>query len=198
MTLRTERIRTLDEVRAFLEGGERVGFTRNDRGSAYVFVRRSLEKLRHHRLRKPDKGLVKAYLAKVTGLSRAQLTRLIARHRRTGHIRDRRRKPRPTPSSAVTRPGTPPSRPRSTTPATGSRDPPPRRSSVDRAASRSATASGSSPPPTTSSSPSTAPKTSSGPASPSRTSTASPPEASCGYPLRGWRRGRPSRTSPRR
>ena len=31
-----------------------------------------------------------AYLAKMTGLSRAQLTRLMAQHRSTGRIRDRR------------------------------------------------------------------------------------------------------------
>ena len=33
---------------------------------------------------------MKRYLAKVTGLSRAQLTRLIGQHRRTGRIEDRR------------------------------------------------------------------------------------------------------------
>ena len=33
---------------------------------------------------------MKAYLAKMTGLSRTQLTRLMARHRHTGRIRDRR------------------------------------------------------------------------------------------------------------
>ncbi|WP_419942443.1 integrase [Candidatus Palauibacter sp.] len=104
VTLRTERIRTLDEVRAFLEGSEPVDFTLNDRDSAYVFVRRSLERLRYHGLGRPDKGLVKAYLAKVTGLSRAQLTRLIAQHKRTGHIRDRRRKP---PANAFQRRYTP-------------------------------------------------------------------------------------------
>ena len=37
-----------------------------------------------------DKGLVRRYLAKVTGLSRAQLTRLIGQHRETGRIEDRR------------------------------------------------------------------------------------------------------------
>ncbi|WP_419938132.1 hypothetical protein [Candidatus Palauibacter sp.] len=70
----------------------------------YLFVRRSLERLRYHRLGKPDKGLVKVYLAKVTGLSRAQLTRLIAQHRRTGHIRDRGGKP---PANAFQRRYTP-------------------------------------------------------------------------------------------
>ena len=92
-TLRTKQIRTLDEVRAFLEGSEPVDFTLRDRDSVYLLVRRSLEMHRYHRLGKRDKGLFKAYLAKVAGLSRAQLSRLIAQHKRTGHIRDRRRKP---------------------------------------------------------------------------------------------------------
>ena len=56
----------------------------------YTLVRRTLVQLDHHRLGKPDKGLVKRYLVKVTGLSRAQLTRLIGQHRRTGRIEDRR------------------------------------------------------------------------------------------------------------
>ena len=105
MTLRTERIRTLDEVRAFLDGSEPVDFTLGDRDSAYVLVRRTLESFGyHHRLGRSDKGLVRAYLAKVTGLSRAQLTRLIAQHRRTGDIRDRRGKP---PANAFQRRYTP-------------------------------------------------------------------------------------------
>ena len=104
MTLRTKRIRTPEQVRAFLGGSEPVDFDLDDRDSAYLFVRRSLERLRYHRLGKPDKGLVRAYLAKVTGLSRAQLTRLIARHRRTGDIRDRRKKP---PANAFRRRYTP-------------------------------------------------------------------------------------------
>ena len=104
MTLRTERIRTLEQVRAFLGGSEPVDFDLDDRDSAYLFVKRSLERFRYHRLGKPDKGLVRAYLAKVTGLSRAQLTRLIAQHRRTGDVRDRRGKP---PANAFRRRYTP-------------------------------------------------------------------------------------------
>ena len=58
----------------------------------YVLVRRTLVQLEyHHRLSKPDKGLVKRYLEKVTGLSRSQLTRLIGLLR-TGKIKDRRGK----------------------------------------------------------------------------------------------------------
>ena len=90
VTLQTERVRTLEQVRAFVEGSEAVDFTGADRESVYEFVRRTLVRLGYERLGKSDKGLVKCYLAKVTGLSRAQLTRLIGRHRETGRIEDRR------------------------------------------------------------------------------------------------------------
>ena len=90
VTLQTQRVRSLEQVRAFLEGSEAVDFVEGDRAGVYGLVRRTLVQLEYHRLGKPDKGLVRRYLGKVTGLSRAQLTRLIAQHRRTGRVEDRR------------------------------------------------------------------------------------------------------------
>ena len=92
VTLQTQRVRTLEQVRVFIEGSEAVDFVGGDREGVYVLVRRTLVQLEyHHRLSKPDKGLVKRYLEKVTGLSRSQLTRLIGQHLRTGKIKDRAR-----------------------------------------------------------------------------------------------------------
>ena len=90
VTPQTQRVQTLEQVRAFVEGSEAVDFTGGDRAGVYALVRRTLVRLGYHRLGKADKGLVKRYLAKVSGLSRAQLTRLIGQHRRTGRIEDRR------------------------------------------------------------------------------------------------------------
>ncbi len=90
VTLHTERVRTLEEVRAFVEGSEAVDFAVSDREGIYRLIRRTLVRLDYPCLGKADKGLVKRYLGKVTGLSRAQLTRLIAQHRVTGRIEDRR------------------------------------------------------------------------------------------------------------
>ena len=59
VTLRTERIRTLDQLRAFLEGNEAADFQPTRRDSAYALVRRILVRFEYHGLRKPDKGLVK-------------------------------------------------------------------------------------------------------------------------------------------
>ena len=45
VTLRTKRIRTLDQVRAFVEGSEAMDFTGADRESVCEFVRRALVRL---------------------------------------------------------------------------------------------------------------------------------------------------------
>ena len=106
MTLRTERIRSLDDVRAFLEGNEAADITLHDRQQAYAFIERTLVRFRYHfGLPRAGKGLVRRFLAKVTGYSPAQLSRLIARQRRTGGIRDRRSKPPARPFRTVYTPG---------------------------------------------------------------------------------------------
>ena len=90
VTLQTQRVQTLEQLRRVAEGNEPVDFALADRASAYEFIRRTLVQFDYAALGKADKGAVKAYLAKMTGLSRAQLTRLMAQHRSTGRIRDRR------------------------------------------------------------------------------------------------------------
>ena len=87
VTLRTERIRALDQLRAFLEGNEPADFEFTDRTSAYALVRRTLVRLEYHGLGRAGKTRVKRFLEKVTGFSKAQVTRLIRQHRRSGHIR---------------------------------------------------------------------------------------------------------------
>ncbi len=104
MTLRTERICTLDQVRVFLDGNQPADFELTDRTTAYAFVRRTLVRFEYHGLGKPDKGLLRRFLEKVTGFSRAQMNRLIAQHRQTGNIRDHRCKP---PANAFPRRYTP-------------------------------------------------------------------------------------------
>ena len=90
VTLCTERIRTLDDIRAFLGGNEAADITPHDREAAYAFIERALVRFRYHLgLSRAGKGRVREFLAKVTGYSDSQLSRLIAQQRRTGRIRDR-------------------------------------------------------------------------------------------------------------
>src|ERR1019366_4709695 len=78
---------SLEQVRAFLAGrGEgRVAGLR--RAEVYAWVERTLVRHEYAGLGRADKGLVRRYIARMTGLSRAQVTRLIAGHRKTGQVK---------------------------------------------------------------------------------------------------------------
>jgi hypothetical protein len=91
--LKTQGLQTLEQVRAFLEGAQPLGFDAPTRDVAYDWITDELRRFRYARLGKCDKGLLRRYLEKVTGLSRAQITRLIRQFRHTGRIRDRRGRP---------------------------------------------------------------------------------------------------------
>jgi transposase InsO family protein len=91
--LHSQRLQTLEEIRNFLIGTGPLDFEVPSRDEAYHWIEDSLRQLRYKRLGKADKGLVRDYLIKVSGFSRAQITRLIQQFRDTGKIRDHRSKP---------------------------------------------------------------------------------------------------------
>jgi transposase InsO family protein len=78
---------SLEQIRAFLAGSDPVQFSGERRQEVHVWVEKTLVRLQYAGLDRPGKGLVRRYLARMTGLSRAQVTRLIAGYRRTGHVR---------------------------------------------------------------------------------------------------------------
>ena len=90
MTLQTERLRTMEQLRAFVEGAEAVDYQPKDRAAAYELVRRALVRFDYHRLGRADRGCVRAYIGKVCGFSAAQTTRLIRQQAQTGVVADRR------------------------------------------------------------------------------------------------------------
>ena len=75
MTLQTQGLQTLEQLRTFLEGSQPLGFEVASRKDAYDFINQTLRHFRYARLGKADKGLVRRYLCKVTGCSRAQMIR---------------------------------------------------------------------------------------------------------------------------
>ena len=81
VTLHTDRLRTLQHVREFLEGNQEVDLVVATRAAAYGFIEQTLGRFDYVHQGKAEKGLLRCFLAKVTGLSRAQLTRLLAQHR---------------------------------------------------------------------------------------------------------------------
>jgi hypothetical protein len=78
---------SLEQIRAFLAGSGEVRFAGQRRAEVYGWVETTLVRLQYPSLDKPGKGLVRRYLSRMTGLSRAQVTRLIAQQRRTGRVK---------------------------------------------------------------------------------------------------------------
>lgn len=77
---------SLEQIRAFLAGASPVEFTGEGRAGRYGWVEHRLRQHDYARLGKSDKGLLRGYLAKMTGMSRAQVTRLIAQYRKQGAV----------------------------------------------------------------------------------------------------------------
>ena len=68
---------SLEQIRAFLGGSEEVGFKGRDREEVYGWVKQTLRQQGYQELKRSARGLVRRYVEKMTGLSRAQTTRLI-------------------------------------------------------------------------------------------------------------------------
>ena len=77
---------SLEQIRAFLAGAEPVEFAAQGRKEIYGWVERALVEYEYSKLGRRDKGVVRQYVAKMTGMSRAQLTRLIAAYVASGQV----------------------------------------------------------------------------------------------------------------
>lgn len=93
MTLNTQSLSTLEDVRAFLDGNAAVGFSSPPEAERYRWLEQTLRQFGYRTLRRADKGLLRAFVLKVTGYSRAQLTRLIGQWQQARRIVDRRGPP---------------------------------------------------------------------------------------------------------
>jgi hypothetical protein len=88
MTIRMEHLErlTLAEMKEFVTTNREVAWSVPERDAAYGLIERVLKAQLYRRLSKGQKGIVRGFLGKVTGLSRAQMTRLIQRWMETRRI----------------------------------------------------------------------------------------------------------------
>lgn len=77
---------SVESIRAWLAGSGGMAFAGQRRAEVYGWVQRTLVRLEYAGLGRTDKGTVKQYLERMTGLSRAQTTRLIAQYTRSGQV----------------------------------------------------------------------------------------------------------------
>jgi transposase InsO family protein len=81
---------SLEQIRAFLQASEEIEFAGRNRKEIYSWVVQTLAGQQYHILSKEEKGLLRSYLGKMTGLSRAQVTRLIGQYLDQGTVEEKR------------------------------------------------------------------------------------------------------------
>jgi hypothetical protein len=77
---------SLEQIQVFLEASGQVGFQAQDRTELYQWIEFILRHHNYPKLPRADKGLLRRYVAKMTGLSRAQSTRLIQRYEQNREV----------------------------------------------------------------------------------------------------------------
>jgi transposase InsO family protein len=78
---------SLEQIRAFLAGSGEVRFAGQQRKDVYAWTERTLVRHQYAGLSRVEKGLLRLYVARMTGLSRAQVTRLITSYTGTGRVK---------------------------------------------------------------------------------------------------------------
>jgi transposase InsO family protein len=74
------RVSTIDQMRAVLTGTQALEFsTCDDDAGRYAWIAAVLERMDYRRRKRAERGVVLAYLRRLSGYSRAQVTRLVAR-----------------------------------------------------------------------------------------------------------------------
>jgi hypothetical protein len=78
---------SIEQMREFLQGSRELEFILPGQAAVYEFLERVLRTQHYGRRSRAERGVVRAYLSKLSGLSRAQTTRLIGRWMQTRQVR---------------------------------------------------------------------------------------------------------------
>jgi hypothetical protein len=81
-----EKIKSVKDVARILKKARGLDFKRNNQQECYSWIEKILRRFKYLKLSKKEKGVIKKYIEKMTGYSRAQITRLIARYVMEGAI----------------------------------------------------------------------------------------------------------------
>ena len=81
------KLRTLEQVKQFVESCRRIEFNGLNLKEKYRWTEEVLNKFKYPRLQKAGKGVIRQYIEKVTGYSRAQVNRLVWRYLQSGKIK---------------------------------------------------------------------------------------------------------------
>ena len=79
---------SLEQIEALLEASEGVRFKGKQRQEVYDWMTRLLRRQEYRKQGKEARGLLKRYMAKMAGLSRAQVTRLVGRYVKNSEVKE--------------------------------------------------------------------------------------------------------------
>src|ERR1035437_6574067 len=80
---------SLAEMQEFVQGSRKLTLSLEGQAAIYGFIEALLKAQQYRRLSRGQRGVVRGFLTKVSGLSRAQITRLIAAWMQTRQVRRR-------------------------------------------------------------------------------------------------------------
>ena len=78
-----------EQIREFLRSSTGIEFAGRGRAEVYAWTERVLVAQQFGRQGKKERGVIRAYVGKLTGLSTSQMTRLIRTYRDTGRVREK-------------------------------------------------------------------------------------------------------------
>jgi transposase InsO family protein len=85
-----KKIETIEQIRRLKEGSQVLEFTGISTEERYNWIEAVLLKFGYLRLKRSEKGVIRWYIEKFTGYSRAQVSRLIGEYKQTGQLTKRR------------------------------------------------------------------------------------------------------------
>ena len=84
--LNDSKLNKLAQIKSFLAETKEIVFNKKSKKEAYSWIEETLKRFHYVILSKKEKGLIRRYLMKITGYSRAQIARHIDQDRKTGQL----------------------------------------------------------------------------------------------------------------
>jgi hypothetical protein len=87
LNMNDEQLQTLEDVKQFIDSSQGIEFNGLNVKEKYQWIEEVLRKFKYQWLKRNGKGIMRRYIEKVTGYSRAQVARLVGRYQKTGRLR---------------------------------------------------------------------------------------------------------------
>jgi len=86
LIMNDEKLQTIEQVTHFIEGNKCLDFRGVSVEERYKWIQTVLVRFKYYKLKRAEKGVIRRYIEKVSGYSRAQVTRLIRVYTQRGQL----------------------------------------------------------------------------------------------------------------